>query len=236
LSISLAGITIVVTVAGVCTSLGLGAIQIVAGFQFMGWVEEDATEDKLSMIQSLTIWGITAIATASVISGLNSGVKLLSAIAFALGMLLLFLVLIMDNTKYLLNLIVQEIGYFMQWNILELNFWTDAFAQLEPGEGRATDGNAGATWYMDAWIVFYQAWWISWSGTSNAQSVMSFSQCTTAPPTLRSPPLSSSPSYQPLLVSLWPVYPVGVRLVKSSPIPWSHPSSTVSSGSAFGVV
>ena len=72
------GVSIVVTVSGVCTSLGLGAIQIVAGFQFLGWVDEDASEDKLTNIQLGTIWVVTLIATASVVSGLHAGVKFLS--------------------------------------------------------------------------------------------------------------------------------------------------------------
>jgi choline-glycine betaine transporter len=114
------------------------------------------SEDRLIAVQSITIWAITAVATASVISGLEVGVRLLSVVAFSLGMLLLFLVFVMDNTKHFMNLIVQETGYFLQYNIFELNFWTDAYAQLQPGEGRATDGLAGATWYMDAWIIFYQ--------------------------------------------------------------------------------
>lgn len=125
----------------------------------MGWVDEDISEDKLSRIQNGTIWGITVIATISVISGLNAGIKFLSLLAFFLGMLLLFLVFVMDNTKFLMNLIVQEVGYFCQWNFFELNFWTDAFAQLRPGEGRAVDGLAGSTTWMDGWMVFYQAWW-----------------------------------------------------------------------------
>jgi choline/glycine/proline betaine transport protein len=72
------GFSIVVTVAGVCTSLGLGAIQIVAGFQFLGWVDSDASEDRLTTVQMLTIWGVTLVATASVVSGLQAGVKFLS--------------------------------------------------------------------------------------------------------------------------------------------------------------
>jgi choline-glycine betaine transporter len=51
------GFTIVTTVAGVCTSLGLGAINIVAGFQFLGWVDDDVSQDRLTLIQNLTIWG-----------------------------------------------------------------------------------------------------------------------------------------------------------------------------------
>jgi choline-glycine betaine transporter len=89
------GFTIVTTVAGVCTSLGLGAINIVAGFQFLGWVDEDISQDRLTLIQNLTIWGITTMATISVLSGLHHGVQLLSKVAFAIGMLLFFLIFIM---------------------------------------------------------------------------------------------------------------------------------------------
>lgn len=64
-----------------------------------------------------------------------------------------------DDTKYLLNLQVQEVGYFLQNSILQLNFWTDAFGQLREGGGRAVDGNAAEAWWMNAWMIFYQAWW-----------------------------------------------------------------------------
>jgi choline-glycine betaine transporter len=89
------GFTIVTTVAGVCTSLGLGAINITAGFQFLGWVDDDIDQDRLTLIQNLTIWGITGISTISVLSGLHQGVQLLSKCAFAIGMLLFFLIFTM---------------------------------------------------------------------------------------------------------------------------------------------
>mmetsp|Transcript_21987 Transcript_21987/g.41665 ORF Transcript_21987/g.41665 Transcript_21987/m.41665 type:complete len:827 (+) Transcript_21987:185-2665(+) len=157
------GFSIVVTVAGVCTSLGLGAIQIVAGFQFLGWVDSDASEDRLSNVQMLTIWGVTLIATASVVSGLQAGVKFLSQLAFGLGMLLTLIIFLMDNSKYLLNLLVQECGYFIQYSVFHLNFLTDAFGQLREGEGRAVDGKAAHESWQDWWPIFYQAWWVSWA-------------------------------------------------------------------------
>ena len=64
-------------------------------------------------------------------------------------MLLTFVVFVMDNSKYLLNLMVQEVGYFLQNSILLLNFWTDAFGQLREGEGRAVDGHASNESWMD---------------------------------------------------------------------------------------
>lgn len=80
-----------------------------------------------------------------------------------LGLLLQFLVLTMDDSKFLMNLIVQETGYFLQNSIAQLNFWTDAFGQLREGNGRASDGGASPEWFMENWVVFYQAWWVSWS-------------------------------------------------------------------------
>jgi choline/glycine/proline betaine transport protein len=93
------GFTIVTTVAGVCTSLGLGAINIVAGFQFLGWVDYDVSQDRLILIQNLTIWGVTVMATISVLSGLHQGVQLLSKVAFAIGMLLFFLIFTMVRNQ-----------------------------------------------------------------------------------------------------------------------------------------
>ena len=41
-------------------------------------------------------------------------------------------------------------------------FWTDAFGQLDPGEGRNIDGHGSANWWMGDWTVFYMAWWTAW--------------------------------------------------------------------------
>jgi choline-glycine betaine transporter len=67
--------TMVTTVAGICTSLGLGAFQITAGMQRLGWLDAELTETEETKAQSVIIWVVTLIATASVISGLNVGIK-----------------------------------------------------------------------------------------------------------------------------------------------------------------
>jgi hypothetical protein len=76
---------------------------------------------------------------------------------------LLFLCLALERTNYILNLVVQSVGFYMQWSIFTLNFHTDAFGQLVEGEGRAIDGQAAPAWFQDAWTVFYMAWWMAWS-------------------------------------------------------------------------
>lgn len=154
------GFSIVVTVAGVCTSLGLGAIQISTGLQRIGWVDDDLTADEKVDVQTATIWIITLIATVSVMTGLDVGIKYLSITAFSLGMVLTFAIFIMDRSNYLLNLMVQTFGYYFQSSIWLLPFHSDAFGQLREGEGRAIDGAAAATWWFDAWTIFYVSGWI----------------------------------------------------------------------------
>jgi hypothetical protein len=53
----------------------------------------------------------------------------------------------------------QEIGYYLQYSVLQLNFWTDAFSQLREGSGRAVDGHAGDIDWMPNWILFATGWW-----------------------------------------------------------------------------
>jgi choline-glycine betaine transporter len=153
------GFSIVVTVSGVCTSLGLGAIQICTGLQRIGWVDDDLTADEKVNVQTATIWIITLIATISVMTGLDVGIKYLSIFAFSLGMILTFAIFIMDRSNYILNLMIQTFGNYFQSTIFQFPFQTDAFGQLREGEGRAVDGAAAATWWMDAWTIFYVSGW-----------------------------------------------------------------------------
>jgi len=158
------GFTIVTTVAGICTSLGIGAFQIVAGLKRLEWLSMNMTEDEDTRAYALTIWIITLVATVSVVSGLGVGIKYLSIIGFGSGAILMFLCIALEHTAYIFNLTVQTIGYYFQWSIFQLHFHTGAFGQLLPGEGRALDGLSEATWFQDSWTIFYMSWWTAWAG------------------------------------------------------------------------
>ena len=73
-------LSVVATMFGVCTSLGLGAIQLNTGFKRINSKIDISTDNQI-----ITIWGITALATASVISGIKVGIRRLSEICFGLG-------------------------------------------------------------------------------------------------------------------------------------------------------
>lgn len=152
--------SIVMTVAGVCTSLGLGTIQLAAGMKKLGWVDPSANPVSVNVA---IIWIITLFATISVVSGLKLGIKILSITGFSLGCFILFLSFVMEKSYYLLNVLVQTTGVYLQWNIFQLPFWTDAFGGLREGEGAAIDGKAPNPSWMGWWTVFYMAWWVAWA-------------------------------------------------------------------------
>mmetsp|Transcript_5028 Transcript_5028/g.10975 ORF Transcript_5028/g.10975 Transcript_5028/m.10975 type:complete len:833 (+) Transcript_5028:111-2609(+) len=152
--------SIVMTVAGVCTSLGLGTMQLAAGIIRLGWVDPTT---NMTNIYVAIIWIITAFATLSVVSGLKLGIKILSVVGFGLGCLILFLSFVMEKSYWLLNVLVQTTGVYLQWNIFQLPFWTNAFGGLKEGEGRATDEKSAPWEWMGWWTVFYMAWWVAWA-------------------------------------------------------------------------
>ena len=139
------------TMFGVCTSLGIGVMQMNTGFNRIFKIEYSVTN------QIIIIWCVTACATASVVSGLKVGIRRLSEICFTLGMFIMMIGFFYEDTWHALNVYVQSIGYYLQW-ILQLGFHTDAFAQL----GNAPDGKQAPSW-MNDWTIFYWGWWIAWS-------------------------------------------------------------------------
>jgi choline-glycine betaine transporter len=152
------GFTVMSTLIIVCSVLGWTAITMVTCYVYMGWVNPNNTEDENAGIQNTTIWLLTIISTASIISGLRLGIRYMSIVAVAISTLLMFLVFKMDDSKFLLNLQVQEVGYYAQTSIFQLNLWTDTFGQLREGAGRAIDGKASEDWWAAYWIVRFQAW------------------------------------------------------------------------------
>lgn len=134
-------LAIVGTLFGVATSLGLGVIQINAGLDYLAGVSSSVG------VQLALIAGITAIATASVVLGLDKGIKRLSVANVVLGGVLVGFVLIAGPTGFLLDGFVASIGDYLQ-NLPRLSTDTNLFAD--------------AAWQGD-WTLFYWGWWISWS-------------------------------------------------------------------------
>ena len=129
------------TLFGLATSLGFGVQQVNAGFNFLMGLPVSTP------IQVGLIAIITGFATASVVSGLDSGVRRLSELNMILAGLFLTFVLLVGPTLFILGSFVQVVGYYAA-SLPTLSFWTETF------EGTA---------WQNSWTVFYWGWWISWS-------------------------------------------------------------------------
>jgi len=160
--------TIVTVVSGVCTSLGLGVWQITTGFEGMDWLPDPCDKECKRDVYLVIIWGITVIATASVVSGIGYGIKTLSQISVLSAGFIWLVALFAGDTWFYWNSITQTVGYYFHYSLTELGWRTDAFAQLDWGSGGTPDmagaskiSDAGSS-YINDWTIFYWGWWIAW--------------------------------------------------------------------------
>ncbi|WP_454048956.1 BCCT family transporter [Cellulomonas sp. Marseille-Q8402] len=135
---------VVGTIFGVATSLGLGVLQITAGLDHIGIVPSSVG------LQVVLIVVISGLATLSVVSGLDRGLKWLSNINVSFAGVLLVAVLLLGPTLFLLREFVQSIGAYLA-GVVPLMFNVSAYAGAE-----------GEAWQA-SWTTFYWGWWISWS-------------------------------------------------------------------------
>lgn len=134
-------LSVLATLMGLATSLGLGVMQINAGLNFLFGIEIDMK------IQVFLILIITGFATLSVMSGLDGGVKRLSQINMGLAAALMLFLLITGPTVYVLSAFTQNLGFYLT-KLPELSLWAETFRDTN---------------WQGSWTVFYWAWWISWS-------------------------------------------------------------------------
>jgi choline/glycine/proline betaine transport protein len=142
------GLAIVLMMLSVTIMMCFTTINIADGLMALGLVDEMSSEDEIKTVQKTTVWLMTIVSIASVFSGVHGGIKYVALCASAIAVFLLLYVFASDNTKFLLNLSCQAIGYHLQYSLFQINFWTDAFGQLEEGSGRAVDGRAAEQTWM----------------------------------------------------------------------------------------
>lgn len=134
-------IAVVGTLFGVATSLGLGVIQVNRG---LNYAFDLPVGDG---VQVVLIALITAIATVSVVLGLDVGIRRLSEWNISVAAIMAVTLLILGPTLFIFNIFVQNLGFYVQ-NLIGTTTWTATFE--------------GDAWLAD-WTVFYWAWWIAWS-------------------------------------------------------------------------
>ncbi len=136
-------LAIIATLTGVATSLGIGAKQVNAGLTFLFGIANGTG------VQLALIVGITAVATISVVLGLDAGIRRLSELNIGLAAGLMLMLVLGGGVVAFLGASVENLGAYLQ--VLPFSsFRTGAFS----AESRA---------WLNDWTVFYWAWWISWS-------------------------------------------------------------------------
>lgn len=134
-------IAVLGTVFGVATSLGFGVLQINSGLNYLFDIPVGIST------QIILIALITAVATVSVVLGLDGGIKRISELNLYLASALLLFVFLAGPTFYLLDALIQNIGSYVS-NIVFMTFNQYTYNK---------------TPWMSSWTLFYWAWWIAWA-------------------------------------------------------------------------
>ncbi len=132
---------VVSTVFGVATSLGIGVLQINAGANLLFDIGVSKT------VQLVIMLVVVVLASVSVASGLDKGIKLLSQINMLLAVALLLFVLLNGPSLFLMQALVQNTGAYLS-ELVYNTFNLFAYEQTD---------------WLGGWTIYYWAWWLAWS-------------------------------------------------------------------------
>jgi choline/glycine/proline betaine transport protein len=130
------------TIFGVAASLGIGVVLLNYGLDFLFGIPE-GTAAQIGLVAIAVV-----MATVSAVSGVDRGIKLLSQLNVLLAIALALYILIAGDTVFLLNGLVQNVGDFVS-SFPGMTMETFAF-------DRPVD-------WLNAWTLFFWAWWIAWA-------------------------------------------------------------------------
>ncbi|WP_454303870.1 BCCT family transporter [Staphylococcus cohnii] len=136
-------VSVFATIGGVAVSLGLGAMQIAGGLNYLFDVPNTI------MTQGIIILIVTILFLTSAWSGLSRGIQYLSNANISIAGFILLFVLIVGPTVLILNMLTSSTGVYL--NTLLFNMFDTA--PLDPQKNE----------WMKSWTFFQLAWWISWS-------------------------------------------------------------------------
>ena len=129
-------LAIFATLFGSATSLGLGALQINGGMDFL-WSTGTSNGIAVAIIAVLTLCFVL-----SAVSGVAKGIQWLSNANMVLAILLLVFLLVVGPTIFQLETLVSSIGGYLT-TIVPASFRTGAFGDAE---------------WLGSWTIFYWAW------------------------------------------------------------------------------
>lgn len=138
-------LAIFATLFGTTASLGLGAAQVGAGLERLGWAEDGSS--KLLLVAIIAI--LTLAFVASAVSGVAKGIQWLSNTNMVLALVLAVFVFVVGPTVFILNLLPTSMGAYAA-DFMDMSARS---AANEPDAGK----------WLASWTIFYWAWWVSWT-------------------------------------------------------------------------
>jgi choline/glycine/proline betaine transport protein len=130
------------TVFGVAVSLGIGVLQLNFGLDFLFGIPQNTTW-QIALIAVAVV-----IATASAVSGIDRGIRLLSELNVILAFGLMLYVMIAEGFAETMNKLVLNVGdYVSRFPSMTM----DTFGYDQPTE------------WLNTWTLFFWAWWIAWA-------------------------------------------------------------------------
>lgn len=133
---------VVGTLFGLATSLGYGVLQVNTGLNYLF---PNIPSNTISQVILIVI--VCGLATLSVVSGLDKGVKFLSELNLSLAMILMLFALFAGSTVFLLQAFVQNVGSYAS-NIVSMTFNMYAYEKTK---------------WFGGWTILYWGWWASWA-------------------------------------------------------------------------
>ena len=130
------------TMFGIATTLGLSVAQLNAGMNYL-WPDIPVNVT----VQIIAIALITALATLSVVAGMDAGIKRLSQLNMALAIILMLFVFAVGPTVFILKTFMQNTGSYLS-DIVERSFSLEAYT--------------GGKW-IGNWTLFIFGWTIAWA-------------------------------------------------------------------------
>ncbi len=134
--------TVIGTIFGVATSLGIGVVMLNVGLGILVGVPQGLGAQTALVVLAVVL------ATVSATTGVDKGVRLLSQLNVALAVVLAAWALVTSSTTFLLRAMVMNIGDFVT---MFPGMTLDTMAYSYPSE------------WMRSWTLFFWAWWIAWA-------------------------------------------------------------------------
>ncbi|BDD05872.1 BCCT family transporter [Aureibacter tunicatorum] len=138
-------VSVLATIFGLATSLGLGVKQVNAGLSYLFDINNN------EIVQVVLIFFITGLATLSLVLGLDKGIRVLSEWNMRIALVLLCFIVIIGPSLFIFKSFVQNLGFYIQ-NFFNMSFWTNSYAGIQSEDH-----------WQNSWTIFYWSWWISWS-------------------------------------------------------------------------